>query len=169
MTVDVRAPWTMPRRALCLAGLVGLVLWQVALFRMDWQEIYPLRASSGMLEQDKFVYFLYYTNLFPVASTKNGLNYEFYYTKAAVTPQPNTLEYSAAAAQRTLRESGKTLVMEWGHTLRSGQLLTTYLYLPDAWRLGSPQFAEVRMTHGALFIRAAARVEPVSTVRSIPA
>jgi hypothetical protein len=154
--IDLRAPWA--RRTLCLVGLMGLLVWQVALFRMDWQEVYPLRASSGMLEQDKFVYFLYYTNLFPVASTKNGLDYEFYYTKAGVARRPNTLEYSTAAAQRILQDDGKTLVMEWGHTLRSGQLLTTYLYLPDAWRLGSPQFAEVRMTHGALFILAAVSV-----------
>ena len=140
------------RQAVCVAGLAALVVWQVLLFRMPWPETYPFKASSGMSEQDKFVYFLYYTNAFPIASTKNGLNYEFSYTKAGVDRQPNTLEYSAAAAQRVLQDDGKTLVMEWGHTLRSGQLLSAYLYLPDAWRLGSPQFAEVRMTDGALLI-----------------
>lgn len=140
------------RRLVCLAGLVLLVGWQLVFFRQAWPERYPFKAASGMAEQDKFLYFLYYRNLFPIASTNNGLNFFFYYTKAAVAPQPNTLDYSASGAENTLRNQGKTLVMEWGHTIRSGQLLSTYLFLPDAWRLGSPQHAEVRMTHGALFI-----------------
>ena len=113
-------------RSLCLTGLLALIVWQLFLFRMPWPETYPFKASSGMSEQDKFVYFLYYTNTFPIASTKNGLNYEFYYTRAAVRREPNTLEYSAAAAQRVLRDEGRTLVMEWGHSLRAGQRLSTY-------------------------------------------
>jgi hypothetical protein len=146
------------RRLVCLAGLVLLVAWQLVLFRQAWPERYEFKAASGMAQQDKFLYFLYYTNLFPIASTNNGLNYYFYYTKAAVAQQPNTLEYSASGAESTLRNQGKTLVMEWGHTVRSGQLLSTYLFLPDAWRLGSPEHAEVRMTHGALFIASLAAV-----------
>ena len=146
------------RRFVCAAGLVLLVGWQLLLFRQAWPERYTFKAASGMAEQDKFVYFLYYTGLFPVASTNNGLNYYFYYTKAAVPRQPNTLEYSPPGAQATLRTQGKTLVMEWGHTIRSGQLLSTFLFLPDAWRLGSPEHAEVRMTHGALFIASLAAV-----------
>ena len=166
MKVDLRGAW--PKQAGVVAGLLALVVWQVLLFRMPWGETYPFRASSGMSEQDKFVYFLYYTNTFPIASTKNGLNYEFYYTKAPVARQPNTLEYSASAAQRVLRDEGKTLVMEWGHALRSGQLLSAYLYLPDAWRLGSPQFAEVRMTHGALFVAGLASVYLMSWWVGLP-
>lgn len=148
--MNARGSW--PKLALCVAGLVALVVWQLALFRVPWTETYPFKASSGISDQDKFVYFLYYANAFPVASTKNGLNYEFSYTKANSLSQANSLDYSTAGAQRVLREQGSTLVMEWGHTLRSGQLLSTYLYLPDAWRLGSPQFAEIRITHAALFL-----------------
>jgi hypothetical protein len=146
------------RLALCLAGLVVLIAWQLVLIRMPWPETYEFHASSGLAEQDKFVYSLYYTNNFPIASTKNGLNYFFYYTKAPVAAQANTLEYSMAGAQRLFREQAQTLVMEWGHTIRSGQLFSTYLFLPDAWRLGSPQFAEVRVTNGAMFIAALASV-----------
>ena len=156
------------RLLLCVAGLVLLVGWQLVLFRQAWPERYPFKASSGMTEQDKFVYFLYYTNHFPIASTNNGLNYQFYYTKAGVPQQPNTLEYSAAGAARTLRDQGQSLVMEWGHTIRSGQLLSVYLFLPDAWRLGSPQHAEVRMTNGALFIAGLASVYLMSWVAGMP-
>ena len=137
-----------------MAGLLALLVWQTFLFRMPWPEAYPFHPSTGLAEQDKFVYFLYYAASFPIASTKNGLNYQFYYTKGNVSAQANTLEYSAADAQRLLRDNGQTLIMEWGHTIRSGQLLSTYLFLPDAWRLGSPQFAEMRVTNGALFIAA---------------
>ena len=138
------------------------------LFRLDWPERYPLKASTGMSEQDKFVYFLYYQNLFPVASTMNGLNYYFFYTRANVPAQPNTLDYSPEGARRLLANEGRTLVMEWGHTLRSGQLLSTYLYLPDAWRLGSPEHAEVRITNGVFFILALAAVYLMSWRVGLP-
>jgi hypothetical protein len=166
VNADPRGVWA--RRAVCAGGLLLLLVWQLALFRMPWPEQYEFRASSGMSDQGKFVYFLYYTNNFPIASTRNGIDYEFYYTKAGVDRQPNTLAYSAAAAERLLRNDGDTLVMEWGHILRSGQLLSTYLYLPDAWRLGSPQFAEVRMTHGALFIAGLASVYLMSWWLGMP-
>jgi hypothetical protein len=145
-----RARWIRP--AMCTAGLIALILWQLLLFRMPWPEKYEFHASSGLAEQDKFAYFLYYANQFPIASTRNGLNYFFYYTRGGVPAQPNTLTYTPDAAASALRNEGQTLMMEWGHTIRSGQLLSAYLFLPDAWRLGSPQFAEVRVANGALFI-----------------
>ena len=157
-----------PRFIVCAAGLLVLVVWQLSLFRMAWPETYPFKASSGMSEQDKFVYFLYYTNSFPIASVKNGLNDAFYFTRTSVPQKPNSLEYSLQAAQRVLKDEGETLVMEWGHTIRSGQLLSTYMYLPDAWRLGSPQYAEVRMTHGALFIAGLASVYLMSWWVGLP-
>lgn len=146
------------RVALFLSGLLALLVWQATLFRVAWPGTYTVKASSGLTYQDRFTYFLYYANLFPVASITSGRDYGFYLGKEDVQAEPNRLEYSEAAARRILREEGSTLVMEWGHVIRGGQLLTTYLFLPDAWRLGSPERAEIRMTHGALFIIALASV-----------
>jgi hypothetical protein len=144
--------WSRTRLLGLAATLLIVIVWQALMFRVPWPQTYEVRASSGLTEQDKFTYFLYYLNVFPVASTKNGLNYFFFMDNEPIQQQPNRLEYSRAAAQRLLREEPSTVVMEWGHTIRNGQLLLAYLYLPDAWRLGSPRDAEVRVTHGALFL-----------------
>lgn len=155
--LDLRAKLQRRRAVLCLGGLAALLVWQFALFRMDWPNPYPVKASSGLTYQDRFTYFLYYENLFPVASTRNGRDYGFFFGRDdAGKSEPNLLEYSPEGARRILQVHGSTLVMEWGHTIRSGQLLTAYLYLPDAWRLGSPERAEIRMVHGGLFILAIA-------------
>jgi len=146
------------RAVVCLLGLLVLVIWQLSLFRMDWPSTATLevKASTGLRDQDRFLYFLYYANLFPVASLQSGRDYQFTFGKDFEEAEPDVLEYSPEAARQVLRDEGSTLVMEWGHTIRGGQALSTYLFLPDAWRLGSPQWAEIRITHAALFIGALA-------------
>jgi hypothetical protein len=133
-----------------------LIGWQVSIARTDLPATYTLKASSGVHDEDKFVYFLYYKNLFPVASTDAGLNLSFYFDNHHVRSEPDRLDYSRDGAQRLLDTRGNTLVMEWGHTIRFGGWLATYLYLPDVWRLGSPQHAEMRVTNGLAFICALA-------------
>ena len=129
-----------------VAILVGcLFAWQYPIWRTNTSDTYRLEASSGLKDQGKLVYFLYYLNLYPVASTKAGLNWEFYADGVTFPNEPDTQEYSPAGANRIIANEGESLIMEWGHSTRFGNHLMSYLYLPDAWRLGSPRYAEIRI------------------------
>ena len=138
-------------------GVVLLLLWQLSIFRTDLQPTYKI-GLGGLHSEDRFVYFLYYKNLFPVASMDGGRDQEFYFGRDEVQPEPNRLSYSPEAATRVLAERGSSLVQEWGHTIRNENHLQTYLFLPDAWRRGSPQLAETRLTNAAVFMFALAAV-----------
>ncbi len=137
--------------ALLLAGLAGLTVWQLMLFRAPLPSDYMLKASSGLHSQEKFVYFLYYLNLFPVATLDSGIDPDFYFDGAAHPKDPDRRVFSREAAERTIAERGSTLVMEWGHTTRFGSDLQTYLYLIDAWRRGTPENAEMRIATSLVF------------------
>ena len=132
-------------------SLVCLLIWQHSIFRTGLPGTYALEASSGLQAQQRFVYFLYYLNLFPVASLDAGRDREFMSDGTEVA-EPNRLVYSRDAARRLLTDAGSTLVMEWGHTMRLGSYLQTYLYLPDAWRRGSPRDAEARIAGSLAFV-----------------
>jgi len=112
---------------LLVAGVLAIFQWQQVFMRhRAWEgtlrSTYVLGASGGILGwQQDFLYFLYYLNLFPVAT---------------VTEEP--LERSREAAERFFQTRGETLVMDRFWTIRYGDLLKTYLYLPDAYRLGGP-------------------------------
>lgn len=111
---------------LLIAGVLAIVQWQRVFYRHRFPEAtlaspYVLQASGGIFGwQQDFVYFLYYLNLFPVAT---------------VTEQP--LEYSREGAQRIFSTQGGSLVMDRYWTIRYGDLLKTYLYLPDAYMKGT--------------------------------
>ena len=74
------------------------------------------------------MYFLYYLNLYPVAS---------------ISERPR--EYSVEGARRLITEQGHTLVMDRYWTVRYGELAKTYLYLPHVWWKGRP--VRPRMLH----------------------
>lgn len=137
-----------------MAGVLLIVAWQLAIGLGEQPESYRLRAASGIHAEQKFVYFLYYLNQFPVATTKSGRDLKFYFSNQDVPTEPSTLRYAPEEARRIFAEEGSTLVTEWGHTTRGGNLLRTYLYLLHAWRLGSPEHAEMRFTHYHVFVAA---------------
>jgi hypothetical protein len=139
------------------ATLAALLAWQLTLFKADLPQTYMLRAS-GLHAQQKFVYFLYYLNLFPVASLESGRDLEFFFSDRPVVDEPDKLDYSPEGARALLADRGDSLVMEWGHSLRNGGLLGTYLYLLDAWRLGSPRDAEMRVATTVAFLAGLAAV-----------
>ena len=123
------------RRGLVLVvGLAAIVLWQYVFFRHgdpDTTLASPLRlsASNGVaVWQPEFVYFLYYLNLYPVAS---------------ISTAPR--EWSVEGARRLIAEQGHTLVMDRYWTIRYGDLAKTYLYLPHVWLKGKP--LRPRMLH----------------------
>jgi hypothetical protein len=109
-----------------IAGLLALVLWQSVFYRHAFpsytlRSTHVLKASGGVLQwQQDFVYFLYYLGLFPVATTTEDR------------------EFSREGAERLLATQGQTLVMERFWTIRYGDLLKTYLYLPYAHLKGTP-------------------------------
>lgn len=138
-------------------GLPLLFAWQLSIFRTDLQPTHKV-GLGGLHSQDRFAYFLYYKNLFPVVSMAGGRDQDFYFGRDEVRPEPNTLTYSREGADRLLAERGSSLLQEWGHTIRNENHLQTYLYLPDAWRRGSPQLAETRLTNAAVFMIALAAV-----------
>lgn len=138
-----------------VVGVLALMAWQLSLFRTDLQPTHDPKVT-GLHSQDRFIYFLYYRNLFPVATLESGLDWYFSYSPDWIPPQPSRLEYSPAGADRQLTEHGASLVQEWGATIRSENHLQTYLFLPDAWRRGSPQLAETRLTNAAVFMLALA-------------
>jgi hypothetical protein len=118
-----RARWVV-----LVVGMIAILEWQQVFFRHRlWEgtlgsSTYVLNASGGILGwQQDFLYFLYYLNLYPVAT---------------VTEEP--LEKSREGAERLFRTRGETLVMERFWTIRYGDLMKTYLYLPDAWAAGGP-------------------------------
>ena len=123
------------RWALLLAGLISIPLWQMAIgddpASIDRSE--TQKAASGMHDEDRFVYLLHYLDQFPVAT------------------EHAELKYSQNGAKRLVEEHGETLLMELGHTIRGGDLLRTYLYLPSAWLYGPKKIA-LRPFHGFVFI-----------------
>lgn len=140
-----------------MALLAGLVIWQYSIFRTNQPATYRVDAT-GLMNDDRFVYFLYYLNLYPMASTRAGRNFEFYFDDREHPVEPDTLDYSQDGARRLLASDGDTLVTEWGHSIRTGNYLQTYLYLFDAWRLGTARQAEVRIANGAAFVAGLALV-----------
>jgi hypothetical protein len=130
------------RLAILVVGLTLLVLWQglFALRPADIDGTFRLRGVTGLADEARFVYFFYYLGLYPVATDED------------------TLEFSAAGARRILRERGNTLVTEWRHTIRTGDLGKVFLYLPDAILKGAPRDLRLRPAHVALFVIALSAV-----------
>jgi len=116
------------RVALLVLGCVLIPAWQGGFWaaRDRLSDRYRLQASTGLLAQDKFVYFLYYLGLFPVATEREDL------------------AYSRDGARELIARHGDTLLMEWKNSYRSGSLGTTLLYLPDALLKGAPREPSVR-------------------------
>ncbi len=122
------------RGLLLVVGLAAIVVWQHAFFRHGGPDTtlassLRLEASIGVTEwQPEFVYFLYYLDLYPVAS---------------ISTSPR--EWSVEGARRLIAERGHTLVMDRYWTIRYGDLAKTYLYLPHVWLKGRP--VKPRMLH----------------------
>jgi len=116
-------------------GVAAILAWQTSLFLgfTNLDNKYRMQASTGRQEESRFVYFLYYMNLYPVASD---------------TAQ----DYSQEGARRALEQHGSSLVTEVGHSSRFGDHGRTYLYLPYAWLRGDPTRLTVRPVHATIFI-----------------
>ena len=56
---------------IAVLGVPFLLLWQLTIFRTDLEPVYKA-GVGGLHSQNRFAYFLYYKNLFPVASMEGG-------------------------------------------------------------------------------------------------
>jgi hypothetical protein len=123
------------RLALLVAGCVLIPAWQFGFFRSGRRldGMHRLRSASGLHNEAKFVYFYYYLGLYPA------------------TTDEKELVYSREGAERLLAERGESLLMEWGHTIRYGDLGKMFLYLPYAFLKGSPEHPSVRPCHALFF------------------
>jgi hypothetical protein len=101
---------------------------------------YRLNAATGLMYQEKLVYFLYYKGLYPLATT---------------LPSPGQ---SRTEAERIIDQRGQTLVMEVGvpssSQIRLGDHLRMYLYLVDALWKSSTADVKVRPANILAFVLA---------------
>jgi hypothetical protein len=136
--ISLRRPFTarQPRRWWVLAlGLVLIPLLHLGFATRSHRlqtthSAYTLSAATGLREQEGLLYFLYYKNLYPLATT---------------LPRPGQ---SRTDADRILKNNGDTLIMEVGvptsSQLRNGDHLRIHLYLLDALWKNSTEKLSVR-------------------------
>ncbi len=123
-----------------IAGCILIPIWQLGFFSAGdaLSSRYRVQASTGVLTQARFVYFLYYLGLYPVATEKDDV------------------AYSRSGARDVIAHHGDTLLTEWQHSYRSGSLGTTLLYLPGALLKGSARDPSVRPANAIAFTLALA-------------
>ncbi|GEM_PF-869721 len=125
------------RWSVLIVGLLLIGVWQNSFARSHEKldRNYALRASSGIHQQTRLLYFLYFKGLFPVATE---------------VPDED-LEKSLAGADSEIAENGDKLLTEVGHSTRYGELGKTYLYLPSIWRNGWDEEPNMRVASGTAF------------------
>ncbi len=131
-----------------LTGLALIVAWQATFVaaRETLDTRYAGVGASGITGGEvRFLYFLYYLDLFPVTS-------ERWHAVLGRSHKPE--RYSREAAERALRRWGRSLSTEWGHTIRVGEPGKVFLYLPHAIWTGTPADPSMRPFHSAAFILA---------------
>jgi len=141
----LRRPSRGPRRAsVLLLGLVLITVWQRDFYRhaSALDDRYVHRESTGMNEEWRFVYFLYYLGLVPVVAHEGH---------ARLKAEAGYNKFDRAAAERVIREQGESLSMEERHTVRAGDLGRLLLYLPYAIWAGDTRDPKLAPTHAVVF------------------
>ncbi len=86
--------------------------------------------SSG----NKFAYFFYYTDYFPLATLNDSLT------------------YSAEGAEEEIKKNGKDLIMEYNHWVRLGENARVFAFLPNAYLNGSPVSPSLKLFNALVFV-----------------
>jgi hypothetical protein len=132
------------RLSVFLLGLALIAGWQRDVFthpdRLD--ERFVIVESNGINEEWRFLYFLYYTGLYPVVAREGH---------ARLMQDPEYRRFRPESARRVLAERGETLYMEWGQTIRAGDMGRAFLYLPHAIWTGSARDPRMAPTHAVAF------------------
>jgi hypothetical protein len=125
------------KKLIFIIGFLCIILWQVVyVFKPCITEDYRRKETTGLGHENAkyFVYFFYYLNLFPVATSH--------------TP----LVYSKKGAEATIKEHGSELLMEWRHWSRLGESARIFLYMPKAILSGSPANPDTMPFNALLFV-----------------
>lgn len=128
--------------SILLGGLAIILLWQGIIYAFLSRNSptfqpkpYELSASSGMHEQyGEFLYFLYYLNLFPVATTEKDR------------------VFSKEGAESLLRTKPHTITMERMNAIRSGDYGKIWLFMGGAILTGTVKSPTVKPAVALLFV-----------------
>jgi hypothetical protein len=135
-------------------GVAAIVVWQISFNRSDTKldERYRITYMSGMHNEHTFVYFYWYTGLFPVASTLAYVPclYRCQSTRESDAPADLTRE----AALSVMAQFPHTLVMDIVWTWNAGDRGKIFLFLLDTWLKGAPYKPSVIPFHRLCFILA---------------
>jgi hypothetical protein len=140
-----RRPRRGPRRLPVLfLGLALIAVWQVDFFRRAdrLDDRYVHSQSTGINQEWRFIYFLYYTGLVPVVASD---------AHARLKADPAYNKFEREAAQRVIAEQGDALAMDAGQTIRAGDMGRVLLYLPYAWWRGDTRDPRLAPTHAVAF------------------
>ena len=139
-----RPPLGRRRWPVLVVGMLLIAGWQHHFFahREELDTRYAVREMMGMNHEWRFLYFLYYTGLYPVVSMEGHVR---------MMGEPGYKRFSTEAARRVIAERGETLWMEWDYTIRAGDLGRTFLYLPYAAWTGSAREPRLAPTHVVAF------------------
>jgi hypothetical protein len=142
-----------PRRKIVLfAGVLSIVAWQWSFARHDAKldDTYRITAASGMHNDPYFMYFFWYTGLFPVVSTRAYVpcRHTCAPTQESMAPAPLSHQ---AARDLMAREPG-TLAMDSTWTWYAGDRGKIFLYLLDTWLKGAPWHPSVKPFQRLMFI-----------------
>lgn len=91
-------------------------------------------SGFSISKANKFAYFHYYKNQFPLATLNTDL------------------QYSEEGATEEIASRGKDLIMEYQHWSRLGEHARIFAFLPDAYVSGSPKDPSVQLFNSLVFI-----------------
>ena len=135
--------------AFLLAGCLLIVAWQAEFIERprELDRTYQRHRGRGLYERgiQKFFYFFYYTNKFPISSSRRIDHMRWRESeawRALGLPDPAAGEHTQGES-RPLRRSPR-LIMEDSTVLQTGDLGKIFLLYPDAWITGTPKRATAR-------------------------
>jgi hypothetical protein len=139
-----RPPRGPRRRSVLVIALIVIAAWQWDFFRRapSLDRNYVHRQASGMNDEHRFIYFLYYLGLYPVIANDGH---------SRMRDEPGYRKFHLEAARRVVQERGDTLAMETRQTIRAGEMGRGLLYLPYAIWTGSARNPRLAPTHAVVF------------------
>lgn len=118
--------------------IVITVVWQSFFYfgKIEITSKYRRADATGFnhLWGQKFLYFYYYLDLFPLATTDTNL------------------VYSKEGALNQIKNNSGSLRMEWNHWARFGESARIWMYMPHAWLKGTPEHPEIIFTNYLFFL-----------------
>ncbi len=134
-------------------GILLILIWQAGFARPTTKidDSYKLTASSGMHNERYFVYFWWYTGLFPLMSLDAvELPCEYRCASRFEDGAPGPL--SKQAAEQIIHTRPDSLVMDLTWTFFPGDHGKIYLFWLDSWLEGQPSSPSIAPTNRVAFV-----------------